>query len=208
MKTDDLIAILDAPTEPGPRLGARFAVLGALGMVIALAAVALVYGVRGDLSDAVIVTLLKSGFGAGAAFAVAPLALTLARPNTRVKAAARATLVFLGGCACVAVADAVLRGSFFGFGLWGGFPECLKRVPPLAAPIAALLFMAARRFAPTRLTLAGAAIGAMAAGLAIVPYALFCPMDYPAYVATWYLASILVCAAFGAAIGPFVLRWR
>jgi hypothetical protein len=117
-------------------------------------------------------------------------------------------LVIAGSLAAAAVALAMtapeLRMSAW---LAGGFPECLRRIPILATPVAAALLFVARGLAPTRLTLAGAALGGLSGAIAAVAYSWFCPVDSLAYVATWYLASILLCAALGALFGRWLLRW-
>jgi hypothetical protein len=91
--------------------------------------------------------------------------------------------------------------------LAGGFPSCIAGIPLLSVPIALLLIWAWREAAPTRLALAGAAIGATAGGLAAMIYALYCPIDSVAYVTTWYGVGIGLSAALGALLGTRLLRW-
>jgi hypothetical protein len=64
-----------------------------------------------------------------------------------------------------------------------------------------------RAFAPTRLMLTGAAIGALSGGVAAMAYAMYCPTDSVAFVTTWYALAIAVCAALGAVVGSRFLRW-
>ena len=80
----------------------------------------------------------------------------------------------------------------------GAFPWCVVLIPILAAPTAALLVWFMRAFAPTRLTLTGAAIGALSGGVGAMAYAMYCPTDSVAFVTTWYALAIAVCAALGA----------
>jgi hypothetical protein len=91
--------------------------------------------------------------------------------------------------------------------LGGGFPWCLVVVPVLAAPTAAGLLWLMRSFAPTRLTLAGASIGALSGGVGAMAYSMYCPVDSVAFVTTWYVVAIGLCAAIGAAVGARLLRW-
>jgi hypothetical protein len=65
----------------------------------------------------------------------------------------------------------------------------------------------ARSLAPTRLTLSGAALGALSGGLGAMAYAMYCPVDSVAFVTTWYVVAIAICAALGAVIGSRLLRW-
>ena len=64
-----------------------------------------------------------------------------------------------------------------------------------------------RAFAPTRLTLTGAAIGALSGGVGAMAYAMYCPVDSAAFVMTWYVLGIALSAAIGALLGAKFLRW-
>jgi hypothetical protein len=208
MKTEDLIAKL--ALEPPPRAkGATgpFAACVVAGLLIAGAIVAFNFGVRPDFASAGTAIALKSAFGAAAALAILPALILLCQPNIKVGVAALAAAVLLGLSVLAAVADLVSAHSLSGLGLPMGVPECLERVPLLAAPMAAMMFFAVRSMAPTRLTLAGAAIGAFSGSVAIIAYAWFCRMDTVAYVAAWYAGAIVICAALGAAVGSRALRW-
>jgi hypothetical protein len=77
----------------------------------------------------------------------------------------------------------------------------------LGAPTAALLIWLMRAFAPTRLTMTGAAIGAVSGGVGAMAYSMYCPIDSVAFVATWYALAIALCAVLGALIGGKLLRW-
>ncbi len=87
------------------------------------------------------------------------------------------------------------------------FPECLYRIPLLSLPIAMALTLAVRGLGATRLTLAGSAIGAVSGSLAAIVYAGCCPADSILYVVSWYLASVLLCAAAGAVVLSRMLKW-
>src|SRR5690606_11552419 len=88
-----------------------------------------------------------------------------------------------------------------------GMPWCLVLIPILAAPTAALLLWLMRSFAPTRLALSGAAIGALSGGVGAMAYAMYCPTDSLPFVVTWYSLAIGLCAALGAGLGSRLLRW-
>ena len=87
------------------------------------------------------------------------------------------------------------------------FPWCIVLIPVLAAPTAAGLVWVLRGFAPTRLGLAGAAIGALSGGVGAVAYSMYCPTDSVAFVTTWYAVAIGLCAALGSVIAARFLRW-
>lgn len=209
MKTVDLIDVLaaEAGRQPVRRFGWRLAAAAGAGSLAALAMVLVLYGLRPDLAQALVATVLKASFGLIAALAITPAVLKLSRPNIKVGAAFFSVGAFVAASLFAALAHLAYAHSVAPLGLARGAPECLKRVPLLAVPIAIILGVVIRSFAPTRLAYAGAAVGALSAAIAIVPYAFFCPFDSLAYVATWYLVSILICAGIGAILGPRLLRW-
>ena len=49
--------------------------------------------------------------------------------------------------------------------------------------------------------------GVLSGALAAMAYALTCPVDSAAFVATWYPLAIAACAALGALAGKLALRW-
>lgn len=211
MKTDALIEALAKEIEPvrAPRTASRFAAAAALGAVLACLVVAVLFGVRQDLGEAIVPVLSKTLYCLAAVAAAAPLAFILSQPNTsmRIWLAPAALLIAASlGVAAWVVAQAPADARF---DVWlaGGFPECLRRIPILATPVAVALLFIVRTLSPTRLTLAGAAVGGMAGAIAGVAYSWFCPVDSVAYVATWYLAAMLICAGLGAIFGRWLLRW-
>jgi hypothetical protein len=61
--------------------------------------------------------------------------------------------------------------------------------------------------APTRPTIAGAAIGLLAGAIGTLGYCLHCPEMHVPFWATWYLLGMAVPAAIGSLLGKSVLRW-
>lgn len=211
MKTDALIAALAQDVQPVrlTPIWRRFAAASLVGAALAGLVVWVVFGVREHLGDAMFAVLAKNVYCLAAVAAAAPLAYTLSQPNTRARNwIAPAILLIVASLSVaglvVAMSPAEQRVSVW---LAGGFPECLHRIPMLAAPVAVALLFVARGLSPTRLTLAGAAVGGLAGAIAAVAYSWFCPVDSIAYVATWYLAAILLCAGLGAVLGRWLLRW-
>ncbi len=208
MSTEDLIQrLVQSPTQR-TRFVSTFAIASLLGLSVASLVFLASTGARPDLFSAWAPTLLKLSFGLTAALALAPLIWRAARPNIRLLETLVPSAIMAAAAALITVAGLIDAPSELRWVLWtgGGAPDCLVRIPLIALPIAAALFLAARRFAPTRLAFAGAALGAGAGALAAIPYSLFCPIDSAPYVATWYSVSILLCAALGAAAGR-MLRW-
>jgi hypothetical protein len=155
------------------------------------------------------IVVAKSVYCLAVVAALTPLAFELSQPNSGVRSwwmpIALIVLLSAGTTGVLlALTPAPERLSAW---MAGDLPVCLRRIPILAAPVAFALVLAARTIAPTRLTLAGAAIGAMSGGIAAIVYSWSCRVDSIAYVATWYPVAILICAALGAASGRWLLRW-
>ena len=211
MKTDRLIDMLAKGVEPAqkPAWRRRFALTIAAGLIVAILIVAIGAGVRPDIGAALAPVLMKAGFAACAAAIVLPLTLQLMRPGRPLGWRILAIAVFVALAALIAFvalmgADPAERMRLL---MGGGFPWCVVFIPLLATPTAAGLLWLMRAFAPTRLTMTGAAIGAFSGGMGAIAYALYCPVDSVAFVTIWYVLAIAVCAALGAIIGARLLRW-
>lgn len=211
MKTDQLIAMLSQGVEPAerPRWLRRLAMTLGAGFIAAATLLAIGWGVRPDIGVAITPVLLKAAFSACAAAVVLPLALRLMRPGRPLGWRLAALGVFVVLCVIVAGVALVGEAPERRMEMWlgGGFPWCLVIVPVLAAPTAAGLVWLMRTFAPTQLTLTGAAIGALAGGIGAMAYSMYCPIDSVAFVTTWYVVAIALCAAIGALVGSRLLRW-
>jgi hypothetical protein len=211
MKTDDLIDMLAKNVEPLERPGWRMRMMLTLlgGLSIAAALVITFMGMRPDIGTATWAVLLKAGFSAAAAATILPLAMRLMRPGSPLDWRIAGGLVFAGLSLLAAFIALMGMPSEMRMRAWmgGGFPWCIVLIPLFAAPGAALMAWLARALAPTRLTLSGAAIGALSGGLGAMAYAMYCPVDSVAFVTTWYVVAIAICAALGAVAGSKLLRW-
>jgi hypothetical protein len=211
VKTDQLIDLLAKNVEPAerPHWARRMALTIVVGLIAAVLIVAIGIGVRPDIGVARMPVMLKAMFSAAAAAALLPLAVQLMKPGRPLGWRIGAVLVFLGVCAFATIVALMGEAPEERMQAWmgGGFPWCVVVVPILAAPTAAGLLWLMRSFAPTRLTLAGAAIGALSGGVGAMAYAMYCPVDSVAFVTTWYVVAIALCAALGAVVGARLLRW-
>jgi hypothetical protein len=211
MKTDDLIDMLAKNVEPAerPRWRMRMLVTLLVGLAIAAALVLTFMHMRPDIGTATWAVLLKASFSAAAAATILPLATRLMRPGSSLGWRLVAGLVFAGVSLLAALIALMGMPSEARMNAWmgGGFPWCIVLIPIFAAPAAALMVWLARTLAPTRLTLLGAAIGALSGGLGAMAYAMYCPVDSVAFVTTWYVVGIAICAALGAIVGSKLLRW-
>lgn len=212
MKTDHLIDMLARGVEPAERTRwvRRLALTLAVGLGVAVLLVTLGLGVRPDLGGAArMPVMMKAMFAAAAAAAMLPLAVRLMKPGRPLGWRIGAVLLFVGVSVVATLIALMGEAPEDRMAAWmgGGFPWCVVIVPVLAAPTAAGLLWLMRAFAPTRLTLAGAAIGALSGGIGAMAYAMYCPVDSVAFVTTWYVVAIAICAALGAVIGARILRW-
>jgi hypothetical protein len=211
MRTDDLLDFLARGVEPAerPRHFWRVGLTLAAGLAMAALILVLFVGMRPDIGTAILPVLMKAGFAAAAAAVALPLAMQLMRPGRPLAWRLVAVAAFVGLSLAAGVIALLGEPSETRMRAWlgGGFPWCLVLVPVLAAPTAAGLVWLMRAFAPTRLTLSGAAIGALAGGVGAMAYAMYCPVDSIAFVTTWYVCAIAICAALGALVGERLLRW-
>jgi hypothetical protein len=211
VKTDQLIEMLSRADEPAPkpRGALRLALTLAAGLVAGVALLVIGVGVRPDIGVAMMPVLMKAGFAALVAVIVLPLTIQLMKPGRPMGWRLAAIAVFL--LLCCGAAAIALMGEMpeNRMQAWtgGAFPWCLVLIPLLATPTAALLVWTLRAFAPTRLTLMGAAVGGLSGGVGAMAYAMYCPVDSVAFVVTWYSLGIAIAAALGALIGPRLLRW-
>ncbi len=211
MRTDQLIEFLAKGVEPERRVhhGRRMALTLAAGLAVAILLTILSIGVRPDMGAAIMPVLMKAGFSAATAAVVLPLAMRLMRPGRPLGWRLAAVLIFVGLCIAATLIALMGLPSDARLQAWmgGDFPWCLVLVPVLAAPTAAGLVWLLQATAPTRLMLSGAAVGALSGGVGAMAYSMYCPVDSIAFVTTWYVAAIALCAALGALIGGRLLRW-
>jgi hypothetical protein len=213
VKTDDLINVLARDVEPAEksRWAGKLTVTIIAGLVVAALLVAIGLGVRPDIGAARMPVMMKAMFAAFAAAVMLPLAVQLMKPGRPLGWRIGAVLVFAGVCVVATIVALMGEMPERRWEAWmggrGGIPWCVVLIPVLAAPAAALLTWFMRAFAPTRLTLTGAAIGAISGGVGAMAYAMYCPTDSVAFVTTWYAVAIAVCAALGALLGTRLLRW-
>ena len=210
MKTDDLIEALAAGIEPvRPARLSPWMVGGAL--AAAVTAVMLMLGVLPDLAEVVQGPAFwaKAAYTGALAAAALWLVTRLGRPGATIGLAGW-TVAAIVGLAGLAGAIELLRlPPEARMDDWLGFTwkVCALNILIISAVTAPLIFLAARRLAPTRPMQAGAAAGLLTGALAATAYGLHCPEATAAFVATWYTLAIAAAAACGAVIGRFALRW-
>lgn len=213
MKTTDLIDALsaDLPATGVARLRVRLWIALGMSAIVAAIGVWTVLGFRSDLAAA----MVGPTFWAKAAYTVAVGAAGLwlldraGRPGADVRGpllllATIAILVILAGSISLMTTPQAGRMAAV---MGGSARVCPTNVAGLSLLAAPFILFAARRFAPPRPGLAGAATGLLAGGVAATFYGLHCPEHTAAFVAVWYTLGMAIPVAIGAAIGRLVWRW-
>jgi hypothetical protein len=211
VKTSRLIEMLAQGSGSAPRrvVPVRLGLALALGLAMSATISWLALGLNPDLATMGAALTLKLGYVASLTAGAAWLTARLARPGAAWGKALTSVILLFGAMCLLACidwnqADQTERAALLFGQSW---TTCPWRVAALAGPALLLGFLAVRGLAPTRLRLAGAAIGLMAGGLGAFGYALYCPELSPLFVVTWYSLGMLVPAAIGAVLGPRTLRW-
>jgi len=213
MKTDDLISLLATSAAPvsANAVGRRFAVALSCGFPIAVLLMAVTFGVRADLAQAMggWILWLKLAFAGGLALAGFMATERLARPGMRlggVRAALVAPVLVLwliAATVLIAAAPAQRADLILG----DTWKTCAFNIALISLPLFAASLWAMKGLAPTRLALAGASAGLLAGALGTLVYALHCPESGAPFVAIWYVLGIAMPTLTGALLGPRVLRW-
>lgn len=213
MKTEELIALLAKDATPVKRgaLPMRIALFALLGAAAAFVMLVPWLGIRPDLFEAVSgpTFWMKAVYTFGLGVAGFALVERLSRPGAK----GRLGWLLAGLFAAIIVALAMtqmmstppdqMRAALMG----SSWDKCPWRILVLALPGLAVLLWTMRRFAPTRPTLAGAAAGLLAGGVAATVYGLHCQEIAAPFVALWYSLGVILSTALGAIIGSRALRW-
>jgi hypothetical protein len=216
MNTDRLIDILSVDPEPvnsgqlGKMLILAIVISGAAAFGLMLATV----GPRPDLQSTVHLewVAMKLLFSVSVIIAAAPLLNRSIRPGLEDET--NWVLIFLPFIAAIGIALVMLllgqpwaSGAMLRGATTVSPVRCLLCIMFFASIPLAAVFIALRRGAPTRLKLCGGIAGMVAGGTGATAYAFTCTSDTVPFIAIWYGMAIVICAVFGAQLGPRVLRW-
>ena len=213
MNTDELIRSLAGNVRPVPRnaVGLRLAAGMIAGGLVTFAAVALVLGVRPDLSGALhgYSFWIKAAYTLSLAVLGVGFLVRLARPGASVGRVRWLLGVPLALLAVIGGGELAHAPRSRRVAMWLGdtWRICPWLVLLLSLPIFVGLLWSFRRLAPTRLRAAGGTAGFAAGGCAATLYGLHCPEVSAIFVLTWYTLGICLAAAAGALVGPRFLRW-
>lgn len=211
MQTDELINLLAKDARVRIRFGSIFLIALAIGVVISAVLLLSTLGIRKNMAEVIETprVLFKLGLTLLLAITSVRLAFRVGKPGVSLRASVLSLLLPLAVLLLGVVAELVtLPQQAWASSLQGRYSSfCLVFVPLLsAAPLAAILY-SVRQGAPENPSLAGAAAGLAASGIAAAIYAWHCPDDSPLFVATWYSLGIAVVTTAGSLIGRRVLRW-
>jgi RNA polymerase sigma-70 factor (ECF subfamily) len=213
MKTDDLVTMLATgagAVNPNAAIHRYVTAIG-WGAFGATLLMAILLGVRHDLAEAVVQPMFWIKLGYVVCLALASLfALSrLARPG-----------VSLAGVVLVLAAPVLLMWTLAAIELTGADPaerrdllfgrtwaSCPLLIATLSVPTFVAMIWAVKGLAPTRLRLAGAAMGLASGGIGAVVYSLHCPEMEAPFLGSWYLVGLLIPTAMGMLLGPRLLRW-
>lgn len=213
ISTDALIDALagDLGATPAPSLRRTLALAFAAGCVVSAAGMLALLGPRPDMASALSTASfwIKLIFPLGLAVAGLMAVDRLGRPGAPAGPGYAVGIAVAGGMALLASIQlataprAAISALLFGHTL----DHCTALVMLLALPILAAGMSAMRQMAPTRLRLAGAAVGVTAGALSAAIYAIACNETALPFVTLWYGAGIALTGVLGALLGPRLLRW-
>ena len=212
MNTDQLIAILSDDLAPVRRgMVARW-LSAALTAGLALAVLALLFWLhpRHDLAAAVTSGPFWMKFVYTAVLML--IGLVVLERQARAGADSQKAILALGVPVVALIVLAAVELSApnadsAALVMGHSWTACPVRIVELGLPFLAVLLLALRQLAPTRLTLAGAAAGLVAGAGAATIYGFHCNEVGAPFLLIWYTLGIAIVAGFGAFLGRWALRW-
>lgn len=213
ISTDALIDALagDLGATPVPSVRGTLALAFALGSAVSAAAMLALLGLRPDMASALATTSfwIKLIFPFGLAVAGVMAVDRLGRPGATASRGYAVGLVVAGAMALLASIQLATapRDAMRLLLLGHTLDHCTALIMLLALPILAAGMYAMRQMAPTRLRLAGAAVGVTAGALSAAIYAIACDETALPFVTLWYGAGIALTGVLGSLLGPRLLRW-
>jgi hypothetical protein len=211
VKTNDLINLLAEDAAVRARLGHILALALVVGVVVSGAILLTTIGIRHNMWSIFETArvLFKIGFTVVLAVTACIIVFRIGRPGVSVKASVAALFLPLALLIVAVIAEMrVIPSDAWETNLIGNNARfCLMFIPLLSlAPLVGFM-LALRSGAPDHPSLAGAAAGLAASGIAAALYAWHCPDDSPLFVAAWYTIAIAAVTAIGSLIGRRYLRW-
>lgn len=213
MNTDTLISLLVSSATPviQPVVWRRFALSLSCAAFASGLLVVFGYGLRPDLALMTTIPLFwaKLAFPTALAWLTLVVTARMSFPGLHVGDIA---VLLIAPVAVVAIWGVMLLLSApsderVSLVLGRTWRTCALNITFLSFPGFVAFAKTVQSFAPTRLRLAGAAIGLLSGTIGAVAYCLHCPEMSPAFWSIWYVLGMSISAGLGALIGPRILRW-
>lgn len=214
MNTDDFVSLLAHGVEAVDSRATtrRFLVAIACGTLVAVTLSAALLGLRSTPLDQSSVPMFWTREAFCSSLGVIGLMAVhrLGRPGMRLGwlpvglLAAPLAVMWLLATVALLGADPRDRASLI-FGQTASV--CPFLIALLSTPLVAAFAWLMKGLAPTKLRLAGAACGFAAGAIGALAYTLHCPELAAPFLGVWYVLGMLIPTAFGALIGPRLLRW-
>ncbi|WP_419690738.1 DUF1109 domain-containing protein [Burkholderia theae] len=213
MRTRDLVIRLAtdlAPVEPGAISQRLYRAL-VVGFTGSTALLVVLYGIRSDMPQLIQTTMFwaRLAFPLAVVFSATRLAERFGRPGAQLRPTGLLTalpfvvmLLATGGVLIVTPSGYRLQLMLGTTWRTTVADVVLLALPPLAATLHAM-----KQLAPTRLVLAGAGAGLVAGAQALIVYSLYCSEMAIPFWGVWYVLSLMLTVALGAALAPVLLRW-
>jgi hypothetical protein len=210
VRTEELIQTLAADARPAPPrpLAPRLLIAVAIASAAWLAFMIHYYGMPAQAAPHGWFWM-KNAYSVVLALAGLVAVTRLARPGGRMGWAIWLALAAVAVLAMMAMRETMRAAPGQLPALWLGstWTVCAARIMFFSIPTFAASFWFLRRMAPTRPVLAGGAAGFFAGAVGAATYGLYCQESAAAFVVAWYTLGIAICAAIGAALGRWLLRW-
>lgn len=212
MRTDQLIDSLAATLKPvdRSRVARRFRIALAIGLAVALGEMFVFIGPHQALDARGLIGFASQLLFTFAVVATAAVFLVrTARPGAEVHGFLALASLPVGAIVAFAAVGLALTHRFISAGATVDNISlaCLFYIPLFAIVPFATVAWALRAGAPIHLARAGGAAGLIAGALSASACALPCANDLYVVIALSHGVALEICAAFGAKVGPRVLRW-
>ena len=209
---DDLVADLVADLAPVRRVSPLHAWALALGgTALAIAAIAMRYGLRADIAAGhpAGLVMLRGGILLLLGCAALAAVIAAARPGVGMAShgwrwALGAALLFPAVTVLLALSEGAMPAEELAS---ANGPWCLGLGGGSGLAIGAALTLWLRQGAPVALSRVGWLTGLAAGAFGTFAYSLHCPSESVAYVGIWYVAAIGLCSAAGRLFVPRLVRW-
>jgi hypothetical protein len=210
VRTEELVHTLSADVAfvPERLLAPRLIGAVAIALLLWLAVMIPIYGMPAQAAPQRWFWM-KTAYSVALALAGLVAVTRLARPGGRMGWALWLALAAVAWLSMMAARETMAAPPGQMAALWLGqtWTVCAVRIVVFSVPTFAASFWFLRRMAPTRPVLAGAAAGFFAGAVGAATYGLYCQESAAAFVVAWYTLGIAVCAAIGAGLGRWLLRW-